>query len=212
LIPPKGYLERLREICDRHGILLIFDEVITGFGRLGASFAAEKFGVIPDMLTIAKGLTNAAVPMGAVCLRGPIYHSVVDDAATGIELFHGYTYSGHPLAAAAGLATLEIYRNEGLFERAASLESYWTDAVHGLRGSPNVVDLRNLGLVAGIELEPRPGAPGARGFETFLKCFEAGVLVRSTADTIALSPPLIVEKSQIDQMFETLASVVRKVE
>jgi beta-alanine--pyruvate transaminase len=212
LIPPKGYLERLREICDRHGILLIFDEVITGFGRLGASFAAEKFGVVPDMLTIAKGLTNAAVPMGAVCVRGPIYHAVVDGAAAGIELFHGYTYSGHPLAAAAGLATMDIYRTEGLFERAASLESYWTDAVHSLRGSPHVIDLRNLGLVAGIELEPRPGAPGARGFETFLKCFEAGVLVRSTADTIALSPPLIVEKSQIDQMFETMASALKGVE
>jgi beta-alanine--pyruvate transaminase len=212
LIPPKGYLERLREICDRHGILLIFDEVITGFGRLGASFAAEKFGVVPDMMTIAKGLTNAAVPMGAVCIRGPIYHAVVDGAAAGIELFHGYTYSGHPLAAAAGLATLDIYRSEGLFERAASLESYWTDAVHSLRGSPHVIDLRNLGLVAGIELDPRPGAPGARGFETFLKCFEAGVLVRSTADTIALSPPLTVEKSQIDQMLETLASALKKVE
>ena len=212
LIPPVGYLERLREICDRHGILLIFDEVITGFGRLGASFAAEKFGVIPDMLTLAKGLTNAAVPMGAVCLRGPIYHAVVDGAAAGIELFHGYTYSGHPLAAAAGLATLEIHRSEGLFERAASLESYWADAVHSLRGLPHVVDLRTIGLVAGIELDARPGAVGARGFETFLKCFEAGVLVRSTADTIALSPPLIVEKSQIDQMFDTLREALRRID
>lgn len=211
LIPPKGYLERLRAICDRHGILLIFDEVITGFGRLGASFAAEKFGVIPDMMTLAKGLTNGAVPMGAVCLRGPIYHMVVDAAAAGIEFFHGYTYSGHPLATAAGLATLEIYRAEGLFERAASLESYWADAVHALRGLPHVIDLRHIGLVAGIELEARPGAPGARGFETFLKCFEAGVLVRSTADTIALSPPLIVERSQIDQMFETVAVALKHV-
>jgi beta-alanine--pyruvate transaminase len=150
--------------------------------------------------------------MGAVCVRGPIYHAVVDGAAAGIELFHGYTYSGHPLAAAAGLATMDIYRTEGLFERAASLESYWADAVHSLRGSPHVIDLRNLGLVAGIELEPRPGAPGARGFETFLKCFEAGVLVRSTADTIALSPPLIVEQSQIDQMFETMASALQAVD
>ncbi|HEY9228222.1 MAG TPA: aspartate aminotransferase family protein [Gemmatimonadaceae bacterium] len=212
LVPPQGYLERLRAICDKHGILLIFDEVITGFGRLGASFAAEKFGVIPDMLTLAKGLTNAAVPMGAVCLRGPIYDAVVNGAAAGIELFHGYTYSGHPLAAAAGLATLDIYRTERLFERAASLESYWADAVHALRGLPHVIDLRNIGLVAGIELEARPGAVGARGFETFLKCFETGLLVRSTADTIALSPPLIVEKSQIDQMFGTLADALKKVE
>ena len=212
LVPPKGYLERLREICDRHGILLIFDEVITGFGRLGASFAAEKFGVMPDMMTIAKGLTNAAVPMGAVCLRGPIYDSVINGAAAGIEFFHGYTYSGHPLAAAAGLATLDIYRSERLFERAASLESYWADAAHALRGLPHVIDVRTIGIVAGIELEARPGAVGTRGFETFLKCFEAGVMVRSTADTIALSPPLIVEKAQIDRMFETLADVLKRVD
>jgi beta-alanine--pyruvate transaminase len=209
LIPPKGYLEKLREICDRHGILLIFDEVITGFGRLGAPFAADRFNVVPDMITLAKGITNATVPMGAVCVRGPIYDAVVNGAAAGIELFHGYTYSGHPLAAAAGLATLGVYRSEGLFARAASLESYWADAVHSLRGLPHVVDLRNIGLVAGIELEARPGAPGARGFETFLKCFEAGVLVRSTADTVALSPPLIIEKSQIDQIFETVANALR---
>jgi beta-alanine--pyruvate transaminase len=211
LIPPKGYLEKLREICDRHGILLIFDEVITGFGRLGAPFAADRFNVVPDMITLAKGITNATVPMGAVCVRGPIYDAVVNGAAAGIELFHGYTYSGHPLAAAAGLATLGVYRSEGLFARAASLESYWADAVHSLRGLPHVVDLRNIGLVAGIELEARPGAPGARGFETFLKCFEAGVLVRSTADTVALSPPLIIEKSQIDQLVSTVAATLRTV-
>jgi beta-alanine--pyruvate transaminase len=211
LIPPKGYLERLRAICDTHGILLIFDEVITGFGRLGASFAAEKFGVIPDMMTLAKGLTNAAVPMGAVCVREPIHDAVVNGAPAGIELFHGYTYSGHPLAAAAGLATLDVYESEGLFERAASLESYWANAVHALRGLPHVIDLRNIGLVAGIELEPRAGAPGARGFETFLKCFENGVMARSTADTIAMSPPLIVEKAQIDQMFDTLADALKHV-
>ncbi|MGH7618858.1 MAG: aspartate aminotransferase family protein [Gemmatimonadaceae bacterium] len=212
LLPPQGYLDRLRAICDKHGILLIFDEVITGFGRLGAAFAAEKFGVVPDMLTLAKGLTNAAVPMGAVCVRGEIYETVINASAAGIEFFHGYTYSGHPLAAAAGLATLDLYRTEGLFERAASLESYWADAVHSLRGSPNVIDLRNIGLVAGIELEARPGAVGARGFETFLKCFEAGVMVRSTADTIALSPPLIVEKPQIDRMFETVAAALERVD
>ncbi len=211
LLPPLGYLDRLREICDENGILLIFDEVITGFGRLGASFAAEKFGVLPDMMAVAKGLTNATVPMGAVCVRHHIYDTVVNSADAGIEFFHGYTYSGHPLAAAAGLATLEVYRSEQLFERAASLENYWQDAVQSLRGLPNVIDLRNLGLVAGIELEARPGAPGARGFETFLKCFEAGVLVRSTADTIALSPPLIVERAQIDQMFEVLATALRAV-
>jgi beta-alanine--pyruvate transaminase len=211
IIPPKGYLERLREICDKHGILLIFDEVITGFGRLGAAFGATKFGVVPDMMTVAKGITNAAVPMGAVCVRHAIYDTVVNSAGAGIELFHGYTYSGHPLAAAAGLATLEVYRSEGLFDRAASLESFWEDAVHSLRGAPNVIDLRNIGIVGAVELEPRPGAPGARGFETFVKCFEAGVLVRSTADTIALSPPLIVERDQIARMFEVVGDVLRSV-
>jgi beta-alanine--pyruvate transaminase len=149
--------------------------------------------------------------MGAVCVRGHIYDTVVNGAAQGIELFHGYTYSGHPLAAAAGLATLEVYRSEALFQRAASLESYWADAVHSLRGLPHVIDLRNIGIVAGVELEPRAGAPGARGFETFLKCFELGVMVRSTADTIALSPPLIVERGQIDQMFEVLGAALRSV-
>jgi beta-alanine--pyruvate transaminase len=212
LIPPRGYLERLREICDRHGILLIFDEVITGFGRLGASFAAERFGVLPDMITLAKGITNATVPMGAVCARHAIYDTVVNSAPTGIELFHGYTYSGHPLAAAAGLATLELYRSEGLFERADSLSPYWENAVHSLRGTRHVIDLRNIGLVAGIELESRPGAVGARGFETFLKCFEAGVLVRVTADTIALSPPLIVSEREIDRIFEVLGGIIKGVE
>jgi beta-alanine--pyruvate transaminase len=212
LIPPKGYLERLREICDRHGILLIFDEVITGFGRLGASFAAEKFGVRPDMMTVAKGITNATVPMGAVCARRGIYETVINATAAGIELFHGYTYSGHPLAAAAGLATLELYQTEGLFERAAALESYWEDAVHSLRGAPHVIDIRNIGLVGAIELEPRAGAPAARGFDVFLKCFEAGILVRVTADTIALSPPLIIEKNEIDRIFEVLREVIARVD
>jgi beta-alanine--pyruvate transaminase len=209
LIPPKGYLERVREICDRHGILLIFDEVITGFGRLGSAFAATYFGVTPDMMTIAKGITNATVPLGAVCVRNHLYDTVVNGAGAGIELFHGYTYSGHPLAAAAGLATLELYRSEGLFERAASLESYWADAVHSLRDAPNVIDLRNIGIVAGIELEPRAGAPGARAFEIFLACFEAGLLIRSTGDTLALSPPLILEKTHIDQMFDIVKTALR---
>jgi len=211
LVPPVGYLERLREICDRHGILLIFDEVITGFGRTGSAFGATRFGVTPDMMTLAKGITNAAVPMGAVCLTRGIYDAVVDGAPAGIELFHGYTYSGHPLAAAAGLATLDLYKTEGLFDRAASLEPVVADAVHSLRGSPHVIDVRNIGVVGGIELQPRPGAPGARGFETFLKCFEAGVLVRSTGDTIALSPPLIVEPEQIEQMVDTVRDALRGV-
>ena len=211
LVPPVGYLERLREICTRHGILLIFDEVITGFGRTGSAFGATKYGVIPDMMTLAKGITNAAVPMGAVCLRRGIYDAVVDGAAAGIELFHGYTYSGHPLAAAAGLATLDLYKTEGIFERAAAMEPIVADAVHSLRGSPHVIDIRNVGVVGGIELEARPGAPGARGFEVFLKCFEAGVLVRSTADTIALSPPLIVEEEQLGRMVDTIRAVIRTV-
>jgi beta-alanine--pyruvate transaminase len=211
IIPPKGYLQRVREICDKHGILLIFDEVITGFGRLGTSFGATKFGVTPDMMTVAKGITNAAVPMGAVCARGSIYDAIVNSSAAGIELFHGYTYSGHPLAAAAGLATLELYRSEALFERAASRESYWADAVHSLRGSPHVIDLRNIGIVAGIELEPRAGAPGARAFDVFLKCFEDGVMIRSTGDTLALSPPLILEKAHIDRMFDVVGNAIKHV-
>jgi len=209
LIPPKGYLTRLRELCDRYGILLIFDEVITGFGRLGTPFAADYFGVVPDLMTVAKGLTNAAVPMGAVFVRRGIYETVVNAAPAGIELFHGYTYSGHPLAAAAGLATLEVYRTEGLFDRAASLASYWEDALHSLRGLPHVIDIRNLGLVGGIELEPREGSPGARGYDVFVDCFNRGALVRVTGDIIALSPPLIIEKPQIDTLVETLATAIR---
>ena len=211
LIPPRGYLTRLREICDRHGILLIFDEVITGFGRLGAPFAADYFGVTPDMMTVAKGLTNAAVPMGAVFVDGKIYETVINATPSGIELFHGYTYSGHPLAAAAGLATLELYQTEGLFERAASLAPYWEDALHSLRDLPNVIDIRNLGLVGGIELEPRPNTPGARGFDVFLECFNRGTLVRVTGDIIALSPPLIIEKAQIDTLLETVSEAIKAV-
>ena len=208
LVPPVGYLERLRAICDRHGILLIFDEVITGFGRLGAAFAATLFGVTPDLLTVAKGLTNGAVPMGAVGVRRAVHDAVMDASASGIELFHGYTYSGHPLACAAALATLDLYEAEGLFERAASLASYWEDAVHGLRSAPGVVDVRNLGLVAGIELEPRSGAPGTRAFDAFVRCFDRGVLIRVTADIIALSPPLIIERAQIDDLVGVLREVL----
>jgi beta-alanine--pyruvate transaminase len=211
LIPPKGYLKRLRELCDKHGILLIFDEVITGFGRLGTPFAADYFGVVPDLMTVAKGLTNAAVPMGAVFVRHAIYDTVVNATPAGIELFHGYTYSGHPLAAAAGLATLEVYETEGLFERAASLAPYWENALHSLRGLPHVVDIRNLGLVGGIELEPRAGAPGARGFEVFVDCFNRGVLARVTGDIIALSPPLIIEKAQIDELVGTIGAAIKAV-
>ncbi|HEY7233826.1 MAG TPA: aspartate aminotransferase family protein [Gemmatimonadaceae bacterium] len=213
LIPPKGYLERLREICTAHGILLIFDEVITGFGRLGAPFAADCFGVVPDIMTVAKGITNAAVPMGAVFVRHEIYDTVVNATEQGIEFFHGYTYSGHPLACAAALATLGVYRDEGLFERAASLAPYWEEAVHSLRAAPHVVDIRNLGVVAGIELASRPGKPGTRAFEVFTRCFnDENVLIRTTGDIIALSPPLIVEERQIDEIVETVGKVLRQVD
>src|SRR5215470_9384693 len=211
LPPPRGYLKKLREITERHGILLIFDEVITGFGRLGHCFAAERYDVVPDLITFAKGVTNAAVPMAGVMASKRVYDAFMSGPEHMVELFHGYTYSGHPLAAAAGLATLDLYKTEGLFDRAASLEPVMADAVHSLRGSPHVIDVRNVGVVGGIELEPRPGAPGARGFETFLKCFEAGVLVRSTGDTIALSPPLIVEQDQIEQMVDTVCDALRAV-
>jgi beta-alanine--pyruvate transaminase len=208
LIPPRGYLDRLRKICDRHGILLIFDEVITGFGRLGTPFAADYFGVRPDMITLAKALTNGAVPMGAVVVCKAIYDAFMTGPENAIELFHGYTYSGHPVAAAAGLATLDIYRREGLLTRAATLAPYWEDAVHALRGLPHVIDLRNIGLMAGIEFEPRPGKPGTRAYDAFVKAFEQGLLIRTTGDIIALSPPLTVEKSEIDRMFEILGDVL----
>ena len=211
LVPPQGYLEKLRAICDRHGILLIFDEVITGFGRLGSAFGATYFGVTPDLMTIAKGLTNGAVPMGAVCVRRGIYESVVGATESGIEFFHGYTYSGHPLACAAGLATLDLYDEEGLFERAAGLAPYWEEAVHSLRGAPHIVDIRNVGLVAGIELESRPGKPGARAMEIHVDCFKRGILIRVTGDIIALSPPLIIEREQIDQLIGALGEALRRV-
>ena len=212
LIPPKGYLERLRSICDRHGILLIFDEVITGFGRLGRCFAAEAVGVVPDMITIAKGLTNGTVPMGAVIARRTIYDTIVNAAAPGtIELFHGYTYSGHPLATAAAEASLDVFEEERLFDRAQRLAPYFENAVHGLREMPHVVDIRNMGLVAGIELEAKPGKPGERAFRTFLRCYEKGVLIRTTADTIALSPPLIVSEAQIDELVGTIAAALREI-
>ncbi|MCC6927801.1 MAG: aspartate aminotransferase family protein [Gemmatimonadaceae bacterium] len=208
LVPPIGYLERLRAICDKHGILLIFDEVITGFGRLGAPFAADYFGVIPDLMTVAKGITNGSVPMGAVFVRHAIYDTVINASAAGIEFFHGYTYSGHPLACAAALATLDIYQEEGLFQRAADLAPYWEQAIHSLRGKPRVIDIRNLGLVAGIELESRPGAVGARAMDCHIDCFRNGLLIRTTADIIALSPPLIIEQSQVDEIVDKLGKAL----
>jgi len=211
LVPPKGYLKRLREICTRHGILLIFDEVITGYGRLGKPFATDYFGVQPDLITTAKGLTNGTIPMGAVFARKGIYDAFMDAPDNAIELFHGYTYSGHPVAAAAGLATLDVYKEDGLFERAADLAPYWEDALHSLKDARHVIDLRNLGLVAGIELEPRPGKPGARAFEAFVKAFEKDLLIRVTGDIIALSPPLIVDKPQVDRMFDTVRTVLKEV-
>ena len=212
LVPPKGYLQRLREICTKHGILLIFDEVITGFGRLGASFAAEYFGIVPDLITTAKGITNGTIPMGAVFARKGIYDAFMNAPDNTIELFHGYTYSGHPVACAAGLATLDIYKEESLFERAADLAPYWEDGVHSLKGARNVVDLRNLGLIAGIELAPRAGKPGARAFEAFIKAYEANLLVRVTGDIIALSPPLICEKKHVDEIFGVLGDVLKTVD
>ncbi len=212
LVPPVGYLQRLRDICDRHGIILIFDEVITAFGRVGGATAAGVWGVTPDIITMAKGLTNAAVPMGAVAVKRELHDAVIDSAPGGIELFHGYTYSGHPLASAAGLATLDLYSREGLFDRANELSAYWEDAAHSLKGRRHVIDVRTIGLVAGIELEPRAGAPTARAMELFHACFDDGLLVRATGDIIALSPPLIVEKSQIDEMFGKIGELLGRID
>lgn len=209
LIPPQGYLEKLRAICDKHGILLIFDEVITGFGRLGATFAAHRFGVTPDLLTCAKAINNAAVPMGAVIAKNGIFDAIVNAAPEGqIEFLHGYTYSAHPLACAALIATQKLFAEERLFERARQMAPHFEAALHSLKGARHVIDIRNLGLVGGIELEPRPGAPGRRGLEAHVKCFEAGVLVRFTADILALSPPLIIEKEQIERIVETIRGVL----
>ena len=208
-IPPQGYLKRLREICDKHGILLIFDEVITGFGRLGTNFGAERLGVTPDIMTMAKGLTNAAVPMGAVAVKNGVYDTIVNGMPAGIEFFHGYTYSGHPLAAAAAIATLELHKTEDLPGRARAMEPYWEDAVHSLKSAPNVIDIRNYGLIGGIELSSRPGKPGARAMDVFRRCFDKGVLVRVTGDIVALSPPLIVENAHVDRLIGTLDEAIR---
>ena len=209
ILPPVGYLKRLREICDKHDILLIFDEVITGFGRVGKPFAAQAFDVTPDLMTTAKGLTNGAIPMGAVFAQRKIYDAFMQGPENAIELFHGYTYSAHPVACAAALATLDVYAKEGLLTRAATLAPRWEEAVHSLRGTTHVIDIRNYGLIGAVELEPRAGKPGARAFDVFLACFERGVMVRQTGDVIAMSPPLIIEPNQIARIVETLGEVIR---
>jgi len=215
LVPPKGYLERLRSICDKYGILLIFDEVITGYGRLGTPFAAQYFHVTPDIITTAKAVNNAAVPLGAVFVRYGIYDTVVNGSPDGaVEFFHGYTYSGHPLAMAAAVATQQIYKRDKLLTRVLDdgIGQYWQEALHALSDARHVKDLRNIGLIGGIELEPRAGAMGKRAFEAFVGCYTRGVLVRYTGDTIALSPPLIIERGQIDQIMSTIRDVLRTIE
>jgi len=212
LPPPKNYLQRLRAICDRHGILLIFDEVITGFGRLGHAFAAERYGVVPDLLTFAKGVTSGSVPMGGVIARDPIYQAFMRGPEQTIELFHGYTYSAHPLACAAGLATLDLYRDEKLFERARVLEPAWADAAMTLKSLPGVLDIRTVGITAGIDLAPRAGAPGARAYEAMERAFnEQSLMVRITGDTLAFSPPLIFSEAQIGEIFDKIGRVIRAV-
>ncbi len=211
LIPPQGYLQRLRDICDKHGILLIFDEVITGFGRTGNPFGAQTFGVTPDLMTVAKGLTNGCVPMGAVFAQQKIYDTFMSGPEHLIEFFHGYTYSAHPLACAAALGTLKTYAEEGLLTRASALQGQFAEALHSLKGEPHVIDIRNMGLVGGIELAPLPGEPAKRAFNVFLDCWEQGVLIRTTGDTIALSPPLIIEPAQIDRLVDTIRTALRRV-
>ncbi len=208
LLPPKGYLKRLREICDRHGILLIFDEVITAFGRLGAATASEYYDVKPDIITTAKGLTNGVIPMGAVIVSDKIYDSAMENADAPIELFHGYTYSANPVSCAAALATLESYKQNDLFRRAALLSQPWEDQLHSLKGLPNVIDIRNLGLVGAVELAPREGAPGARGYDAMKRGWDAGIMIRVTGDIIALSPPLIISEPEITTLCQTLGEVL----
>ncbi len=212
LIPPVGYLKRLREITKKHGILLIFDEVITGYGRLGTPFAADYFGVTPDIMVTAKGLSNGVIPMGAVLVSAEIHDAFMGGPEHIIEFFHGYTYSGNPVASAAALATLETYKDEGLLTRGAELAPYFEDALHSLKGLPHVIDIRNIGLVGAIELEPIAGQPTKRAFSAFLQAYEQGLLIRTTGDIIALSPPLIVEKSHIDQIVGTLSNILKTLE
>lgn len=209
LIPPKGYLQRVRDICDKHGILLIFDEVICGFGRTGDAFGASRFGVTPDLMTTAKGLTSGTVPMGAVLAKDEIYDTFMTGPEDAIEFFHGYTYSGHPLAAAAACAALDVYLGEGLFDRARELEGTFEDALHSLKGEPNVIDIRNCGLIGAVELEPLEGQPTARAMQIFRECFDDGVIIRTTGDTLAFSPPLIIEEAQIASVIESVRSALR---
>ena len=211
LIPPQGYLQRLRALCDKHGILLIFDEVITGFGRLGAPFAADFFGVIPDMMTTAKGITNGTVPCGAVFASRKVHDGMMTGPEGTIELFHGYTYSAHPVACAAGIATLDIYKDEGLLTRGASMAEYWRDALHSLKGLPNVIDIRNIGLMGAVEVAPRKDAVAARGYDVMVDCFNNGLYLRMSGDSFALSPPLIVERSQIDDIVSILGDAIKRV-
>ncbi len=213
LLPPKGYLERLRSICDKHGILLIFDEVITGFGRLGGAFAYDAFGVKPDIMTMAKAINNATIPMGAVAIRQEVHDAIINAAPEGgMEFMHGYTYSAHPVACAAANATLALYEREQLFQRAASLAPKFEAAAHALKGAKNVIDIRNFGLVAAIEVAPREGQAGKRGYEALVKCFGKGLLVRTTGDIIAVSPPLIVDDAQIDRIFSTISEVLASID
>ncbi len=212
ILPPKGYLERLRAICDKHGILLIFDEVITAFGRLGTPFAANYFDVIPDITTTAKALANGVIPMGAVFVQDKIHDAFMQGPENMVEFFHGYTFSGNPMACAAALGTLDTYEEDGLLTRGTEMGQYWEDAVHSLKGLPHVIDLRNLGLIAGIELESIPGKPTKRAFNAFLQAYDRGLLIRTTGDTIALSPPLIIEKSHIDFAFDTLRDIIKSLD
>ncbi len=211
VMPPEGYLKRLREICSKHGIVLIFDEVITGFGRVGGAFGAQRFGVVPDLITTAKGLTNGTIPMGAVLVADHIHDTFMHGPDGAIELFHGYTYSGHPVACAAALAALDVYAEENLFEKAITLGEYWENALHSLKGLANVIDIRNFGLIGAIELAPRDNAPGTRGYEVFTRCFhDLDLMVRCSGDVIALSPPLILEKEHIDRIAQALAQAIAK--
>ncbi|PJF08116.1 aspartate aminotransferase family protein [Pseudorhodobacter sp. MZDSW-24AT] len=212
ILPPKGYLEKLRAITKKHGILLIFDEVITGFGRLGAPFAAQYFDVLPDMMTTAKGLTNGVIPMGAVLTTPEVHDAFMDGPEHMIELFHGYTYSGNPIASAAGIATLETYKEEALFERAAEIAPYWQEALHSLRDSRHVIDVRNMGLIGAVELDPIAGEPTKRAFSAFLAAYDKNILIRTTGDIIAMSPPLMISKAQIDTLIGTLADVLAKLD
>ncbi len=212
LPPPKGYLKRLRDLCTKHDILLIFDEVVTAFGRMGKATGSEFFGVTPDIISCAKGITNATIPMGATIVQDFIYESMMENADAPIELFHGYTYSGHPVACAAALATLDIYKEEGLFDNAAHMAPVIEEAAHSLKGTKHIIDIRNLGVIAALELEPKKGAVGVRGFETMKKAWDLGLMVRANGDTLAFSPPLIINDSQVDEMFTKVKKALEHVD